>query len=227
MNEALRFPRRNGTTTYLSEPEVADAHRARFAGIQSRFDGLGQHERNLIGRLDTLEQTYVVVTLVPDLGGDFTISLEAMRDFQQEIIGRQPLILNSALLWQRAFVGSRRLVADGTGNDDAGARWLACELHESGQGPLLPPWIGAGTTRRPASSARRPWSASCGVVCGSSLDTPATGQPPGERVRTGGRLAGLRAAPCPSRAWPCSWDRGGARPAHADQPARVRGRVRH
>lgn len=48
VNEALRFPRRNGTTTtYLSEPELADAYRARFAGIQSRFDDLGQYERNL------------------------------------------------------------------------------------------------------------------------------------------------------------------------------------
>jgi hypothetical protein len=135
VNEALRFPRRNGTTTtYLSEPEVADAYRARFTGIQSRFDDLAQYERNLIARLDTSEQTYVVVTLVPDLGGDFTINMKAMRDFQQEIIGHQPLILNWALFWRRAFVGSRRLVADGTGNDGAGARWLACELHESGAG---------------------------------------------------------------------------------------------
>jgi Putative DNA-binding domain len=135
VNEALRFPRRNGTTTtYLSEPEVADAYRTRLAGIQNRFDDLAQYERNLIARLDTSEQTYVVVTLVPDLGGHFTIDMKAMRDFQQEIVGHQPLILNGALLWTRAFVGSRRLVADGTSNDDAGARWLACELHESGAG---------------------------------------------------------------------------------------------
>ncbi len=99
VNEALRFPRRNGTTTtYLSEPEVADAYRTRLAGIQNRFDDLGQYERNLIARLDTSEH------------------------------------LNRALWWKRAFVGSRRLVADGTSNDDAGARWLACELHESGAG---------------------------------------------------------------------------------------------
>jgi hypothetical protein len=135
VNEALRFPRRNGTTTtYLSEPEVAGAYRARFAGIQSRFDDLALYERNLTSRLDTSGQTYVVVTLVPDLGGDFTINLKAMRDFQQEIIGHQPLILNWSLLWRRAFVGGRRLVADGTSNDDALARWLACELHESGAG---------------------------------------------------------------------------------------------
>jgi hypothetical protein len=68
VNQLLRFPKRNGaTTTYLSEPEVADAYRARFIGIQSRFDDLAQYERDLLDRLDATEQTYVVVTLVPDL----------------------------------------------------------------------------------------------------------------------------------------------------------------
>jgi hypothetical protein len=135
VNEGLRFPRRSGTTTiYLSEPEVASAYRARFAGLQSRFDDLARYEHDLLARLDTSELTYVAVTLVPDLGGDFTIDMRAMRAFQQEMVGRQPLILNGGSSWQRASVASRRLVADGTMNDDAKSRWLACELHESGAG---------------------------------------------------------------------------------------------
>src|SRR6266704_2206470 len=35
VNQGLRYPRRNGTTTrYLSEPEVASAYRERLAGAQ-------------------------------------------------------------------------------------------------------------------------------------------------------------------------------------------------
>jgi Putative DNA-binding domain len=133
VNESLRFPKRNGTTTtYLSEPEVADAYRARFVGIQSRFDDLARYERDLIARLDP-EQTYAVLTLVPDLGGGFAIDMRAMRDFQQAVTGRQPFILNRGIFWRRVSVGSRRLVADGTLNSGR-SRWLACELHESGAG---------------------------------------------------------------------------------------------
>jgi hypothetical protein len=134
VNDSLRFPRRNGTTTiYLSEPEVAEAYRARFAGIQSRFDDLDRYERDLIDRLDGSEQTYVVVTLVPDLGGGFAIDMQAVREFQQAVSGRDPLILKRGIYWHRAFVGRRRLVADGTLNGGR-SRWLACELHESGAG---------------------------------------------------------------------------------------------
>jgi hypothetical protein len=134
VHESLRFPRRNGaTTTYLSESEVAEAYRVRFAGIQSRFDDLDRYEGDLLARLDVSEQTYVVVTLVPDLGGGFAIDAKAMREFQQAVTGREPLILNRGLFWRRVFVGRRRLVADGTLNS-GGSKWLACELHESGAG---------------------------------------------------------------------------------------------
>lgn len=135
VNEGLRFPRRSGTTTiYLSEPEVASAYRARFAGLQSRFDDLTRYEHDLLARLDISELTYVAVTLVPDLGGDFTIDMRTMRAFQQEMVGCQPMVLSGGSSWQRASVASRRLVADGTMNDDAKSKWLACELHESGAG---------------------------------------------------------------------------------------------
>ncbi|MEQ7127434.1 ATP-binding protein [Actinopolymorpha sp. B11F2] len=134
VNEGLRFPRRNGTTTtYLSEPEVAAAYRNRFAGLQSRFDELASDERDLLDRLDTSEHAYVVVTLIPDLAGGFTIDTKAMRDFEAEIKQKEPLILRRGFHWYRVRVGNRRLVADGT-HDTGAARWLACELRESGAG---------------------------------------------------------------------------------------------
>jgi hypothetical protein len=134
VNDGLRFPKRNGTTTtYLSEPEVAAAYRDRFAGIQSRFDDLARHERDLVGRLDTSDHTFVVATLVPDLAGGFVLDNKAMRAFETEVKGKDPLILSRGISWQRVRVGSRRLVADGTLNTGP-ARFLACELHESGAG---------------------------------------------------------------------------------------------
>jgi hypothetical protein len=134
VNESLRFPKRNGTmTTYLSEPEVADAYRARFVGIQSRFDDLARYERELLDRLNASEQTYAVVTLVPDLGGSFAIDMRALREFRQAVIDHEPLILHRGLSWHRVSVGRRRLVADGTLNGGR-SKWLACELQESGAG---------------------------------------------------------------------------------------------
>jgi hypothetical protein len=134
VNAGLRFPKRNGTTTtYLSEPEVAAAYRDRFAGIESRFDDLVRYERDLVDRLDTSDQTFVVVTLVPDLPGGFTLDTKAMRDFEAEVNGKDPLILPRGIYWQRVRVGSRRLVADSTLNTGP-AKWLACELHRSGAG---------------------------------------------------------------------------------------------
>jgi hypothetical protein len=191
VNESLRFPKRNGTTTtYLSEPEVATVYRARFVGIQSRFDDLARYERDLLDRLDPSEQTYAVVTLVPDLGGSFAIDVRSMREFQQAVIDREPLILNRGLSWHRVSVGRRRLVADGTLNSGR-SRWLACELHESGAGSFAAAVVDRrGATRRPATPTTRTWSTSCGAGCGSSPGTPATGQPP-VGAHPYGRLSGL------------------------------------
>src|SRR6185437_1612153 len=60
VNDSLRFPRRNGrTTAYLSEPDVAQAYRERFAGLQSRLDVAEVHEKFLLERLNTDLLTYV------------------------------------------------------------------------------------------------------------------------------------------------------------------------
>jgi hypothetical protein len=134
VNDGLRFPKRNGaTTTYLSEPEVAAAYQDRFAGIQNRFGDLDQHERDLVARLDTSDQIFVVVTLAPALAGEFILDNKTVRVFEAEMNQKDPMILSRGIHWQRTRVGIRRLVADGTLNTGP-ARWLACELHQSGAG---------------------------------------------------------------------------------------------
>ncbi|NIL59991.1 hypothetical protein [Salinispora arenicola] len=71
------YPRRVGTEkNWLSEAEIAEAYRARFAGLAERLDLADKIETDFLKRLST-DQTFVIVTLVPDLPGMFTIDNEA------------------------------------------------------------------------------------------------------------------------------------------------------
>jgi hypothetical protein len=134
VNEGLRYPRRNGASiTYLSEAEVAAAYQDRFARRQTRHDDLLRYERDLIGRLDASEQTYVVVSLVPDLSGDFTLDTKTMRAFRKETLDRDLSVIPRMVPVRHVTVGSRRLIAHG-GPEPAKASWIACELHQSGAG---------------------------------------------------------------------------------------------
>lgn len=68
---------RNGATTrYLSEPEVAVAYRERLAGAQRQSARVVEIEREALLRLGPSGHPWVVVTLVPDLPGDLSISSE-------------------------------------------------------------------------------------------------------------------------------------------------------
>jgi hypothetical protein len=137
INDALRYPRRNGTTTtYLSEAEVAEAYRARFTGLAARVEEAERVEADFLQRLNTGEETFVVLTLVPDLPGAFTVDTQALQAFHREIIGRGPFIVDRGMNWQRASVRRRRLCADANLNNTALGSRLACELHESGTGSL-------------------------------------------------------------------------------------------
>jgi Putative DNA-binding domain len=134
VNDALRFPKRNGSTTrYLSEPELAAAYRDRFAGGEIQIRRTEEIEHDALARLDTSDLPWVVVSLVPDLPGDFTISQKAYRQFQQEIIQTRVGPFGSSV-YTRAWTGRRRLLADGTGDQSPLARWAALDLHTNGAG---------------------------------------------------------------------------------------------
>ncbi|MFD6925819.1 helix-turn-helix domain-containing protein [Streptomyces sp. NPDC059944] len=134
VNEGLRYPRRNGASIiYLTESDVAVAYQDRFARRQTRYDDLLRFERDLIGRLDVSDQTYIVVTLVPDLSGDFTLNNQSMRTFREETIDRDLLVIPRGVAVRYVTVGNRRLIAHG-GSEPSRASWIACELHQSGAG---------------------------------------------------------------------------------------------
>lgn len=134
VNDALRFPKRNGSTTrYLSEPELAAAYRDRLAGRDAQARRVEEIERDALARLDTQEHPWIVVSLVPDVSGDLAISQKAYRDFQQAIVQTRVGLFNGST-YTRAWTGRRRLLADGSRHDSPLARWGSLDLHTDGAG---------------------------------------------------------------------------------------------
>jgi Putative DNA-binding domain len=136
VNNALRYPRRNGSTTdYMSEPEVASAYRERFAGGHRQADRAQQIEHDALLRLATTDdQLWVVVSLVPDLPGELVIDQAALTAARAELREQRPLIMPNSLQWVRVNIGRRRLLVDGTMDSSRVARFLAADLHHDGAG---------------------------------------------------------------------------------------------
>jgi hypothetical protein len=136
VNQRLRYPRRNGTTTrYLSEPEVASAYRERLAGVQRQTARVEEVEREALLRLDASGLPWVVVSLVPDLPGELSTTSEVFKTFQQTIMGQPAMVVPViATRFRRASVGRRRLLADGTMDGSPAAAWASLELHTDGSG---------------------------------------------------------------------------------------------
>ena len=124
VNQNLRYPRRNGTTTrYLSEPEVASAYRERLAGAQRQAARVEEIEVEAVQRLDFSGEPWVVVSLVPDLPGEMTINSEVFKTFQNEVMGQVPMIVPVfGTRFSRASVGRRRLLADSTRDNSPRAK---------------------------------------------------------------------------------------------------------
>jgi hypothetical protein len=136
VNEGLRYPKRNGPTTrYLSEPEVADAYRERFAAAHRQVDRVREIEADALHRLATTDdQVWIVVSLVPDLPGELVIDQTALSAARTELIGQGPLIMPTSVHWLRVSIGRRRLLADGTRDNSRLARYLSTDLHHDGAG---------------------------------------------------------------------------------------------
>jgi hypothetical protein len=135
VNQGLRYPRRNGTTTrYLSEPEVASAYRERLAGAQRQAARVEEIEGEALDRLDPTGLPWVAVSLVPDVPGDLSITGEVFTTFQRQITSQPATVVPTDVRALRASVGRRRLLADGTRDDSPLAKWISFELHTDGSG---------------------------------------------------------------------------------------------
>ncbi|MGI5151328.1 AlbA family DNA-binding domain-containing protein [Plantactinospora sp. CA-294935] len=134
-NKAMLYPRRIGTeTVWLSEGEVAEAYRARFAGFANRVEETAQIEADFVQRLAP-DEVFAVVTLVPDLPGSAPIDSAALHAFQLRNATREVGAFGIRLgTFHRSTVRRRCLVGTGSMKPSQPHSRLACELHESGSG---------------------------------------------------------------------------------------------
>ncbi|MEU5931143.1 ATP-binding protein [Micromonospora sp. NPDC047187] len=134
-NKSLLYPKRIGTeTVWLSEAEVAEAYRARFAGFKNRIDEAARIEVDLLQRL-AADEMFLVVTLVPDLPGRFTVDAAALSAFQLSNARQPPAAFGMRVRsFVRSTVRHRRLVGAATHEANKPYSRGACELHENGSG---------------------------------------------------------------------------------------------
>ena len=96
VGDNLRYPRRDGTTRYLSEAEVADLYRDRFRGEKQQIERLMQIAEEMPPELDTTDdRTWLVVSLVPNNPGDLPISFDGLSEIET---------------WARAMPGANEIL---------------------------------------------------------------------------------------------------------------------
>jgi hypothetical protein len=147
----LRYPRREGTITrYLSEPEVADAYRARLAGRAGIEERLRVVWADGISRLDVVNRPYACLALVPDVPGSMTINRDVFDAFRAKWVGRNPNLFLVGMQAYRVTVGQGRLTADGSNQmNSPTADWLAIDTYTEGAGFFA---VHAGNPRASAGS---------------------------------------------------------------------------
>jgi hypothetical protein len=148
VNDSLRFPKRNGSTTrYLSEPEVAAAYRDRALGAAAQVERVGLVEGEAVARLDHKEKAWLVVALVPDMPGDLDISHQSQMAFEQQTLQKSSIDIYGGrygTAFQRASVGRRRFLADGGTRDDLKASYVSAEFHTNGAGAYSLDFVDSG-----------------------------------------------------------------------------------
>jgi hypothetical protein len=133
VNDALRYPRRNGATIrYLTEPEVAEAYRARLAGLAAQQGRTDAMLTATAAALDTPEQAFVVLTAVPEVPGSLRIDTQQLRAFQNERIGRNAGPLHVGVTFSAIYVVPDALVADGNADLATRSKWCRLERHGDG-----------------------------------------------------------------------------------------------
>jgi hypothetical protein len=134
VNDALRYPVRNGATTrYLSEAEVATAYRRRLAGVANQEQRLAELEAIAQDSLER-DDARILVALVPDLAGDMTIAPETYAAFQIRMVGTPITIVPTFATVGRTGVGQRCFLADDAAQRGAPARTGAMRFATDGSG---------------------------------------------------------------------------------------------
>jgi len=83
--ETVRYPLREGThKRYLTESEIADMYRSRFADARAHVDHAQQRHHAMVAALDRSDKMWLVMTLEPDWPGHFAVTrgnTDGLRNF--------------------------------------------------------------------------------------------------------------------------------------------------
>ena len=135
VNDALRYPRRNGATTrYLSEAEVATAYRERLVGLAEQEQRVLALETAARERVNDDAEPWVLISLVPDLPGELLISQETFTAFQQRTLSEPATVVPTFVSYGQASVGQRCFVADDATQRGAKANSVVLRLQTDGAG---------------------------------------------------------------------------------------------
>jgi Putative DNA-binding domain len=133
----LRYPRRDGTTKrWLSEAEVADMYRDRFRGSADQVERVGVALEEGLAAMDTSEEAFVALAIVPASSGSMSSSLTQVRAVQDWATQFGPVD------WWRGFfpsspyagVGPRRFTVATIYDRTTQPNWAYLELHFDGTG---------------------------------------------------------------------------------------------
>lgn len=137
----LTFPRRSGPTTVnLSEQEVAQAYRRRFADLDARENDLADLD-DVHGQIRTLlhrsapDGARVTVSLLPDIPGAHPVTAASHHAFTTEVTGQVPFIgARDRNTWTAHTLRPGRFIAHGGAGGEP--REPVCILHSTGAGSI-------------------------------------------------------------------------------------------
>jgi hypothetical protein len=133
-DNTLRYPRRNGSSTYyLREAEVATAYADRHRRREDQGTRLTRLEEAALPRLAEGGDSWLILSLSPDLPGDLVIDQVTFQRFQAEMATIPISILPSGPTCTRFGVGRNLLRADNA-RDGSGAEDVLVELYGDGSG---------------------------------------------------------------------------------------------
>lgn len=137
VSDGYRYPRRFGTRThYLTESEIADAYRDKFRGERLRVERLDQVRAEGCAAIDTSDELWLAVALVPASPGHFEVRQRTVRETRDTWVGRWSSgALSRALLVSgfSTYAGvGRVVVSTGTRESNGLSTYSHAELHADG-----------------------------------------------------------------------------------------------
>lgn len=136
-NDALRYPRRHGTTTrYLSESEVADAYTTRLAGVEGRRRRLTEVHHDGVSTIDGTRRFWVAVTSVPEMPADLSLDADLVGRCRERLwdvaSSAMPYTAVSQSGSWSPTAGLRRVVLDDSWDGSRRPERFTAQLHLDG-----------------------------------------------------------------------------------------------